>query len=183
MEEALSSINLGSDVESEIRNAVVAGNIATAHESQLNYYSWVGSGYLLINPKSGAGAYKISGGNNGSHTVSEGDAPENLLNFLFGVVLESVDQLGEAADRMAVKVFGWFSTAIDFFKIGKSCWNQFELLTVAVMVFSVLFFTAAFASVIVSLIAIIWLRIFLLSLMSFAAGLGIDGLRREYCGE
>jgi len=139
LEEALSSINLGSDVESEIRNAVVAGNIATAHDSPLNYYSWVGSGYLLINPKTGAGAYKISGGNNGSHTVSEGEAPENLLNFLFGVVLESVDQLGEAADRMAMKVFGWFTTAIDFFKIGKSCWNQFELLTVAVTAFSVLF--------------------------------------------
>lgn len=62
---ALTSINLGVDTENEIRNAVNAGKIATAHELQVNFRGWVGSGYLLIDPDTGAGAYKIAGGGNG----------------------------------------------------------------------------------------------------------------------
>lgn len=70
LELALSSINLSAEVESEIRNSVLAGQIATAHEAQLNYFGWVGSGYLLIDPETGAGAYKIAGGSNGGVLVA-----------------------------------------------------------------------------------------------------------------
>lgn len=56
------------EVESEIRNAVNAGRIATAHEQQIRFNDWVGSGYLLIDPATGAGAYKIAVGGNGSNT-------------------------------------------------------------------------------------------------------------------
>ncbi|EDM46102.1 YD repeat protein [Marinobacter algicola DG893] len=62
---ALSQINLSPEVETEIRNAVLAGKIATVHEQKLAYRNWVGSGYLLIDPETGAGAYKIAGGSNG----------------------------------------------------------------------------------------------------------------------
>lgn len=62
---ALSRINLSADAENDIRNAVNAGKIATAHEARLTYYGWVGEGYLLIDPNTGAGAYMISGGTNG----------------------------------------------------------------------------------------------------------------------
>jgi len=65
LELALSSINLSAEVESEIRNSVLTGSIATAHEAQLHYHGWVGSGYLLIDPQTGAGAYKIAGGDKG----------------------------------------------------------------------------------------------------------------------
>jgi hypothetical protein len=59
---ALSKINLGADVESDIRNAVNAGRVATAHESRINFNGWIGEGYILMDPKTGAGAYMISGG-------------------------------------------------------------------------------------------------------------------------
>lgn len=62
---ALSKINLGVDAEIDIRNAVNAGKIATAHESRLNYHGWIGEGYTLVDPNTGAGAYIISGGANG----------------------------------------------------------------------------------------------------------------------
>ncbi|TKV69706.1 sugar-binding protein [Marinobacter panjinensis] len=62
---AISQINLGSEVETEIRNAVSAGKIATVHEQKITYRNWVGAGYLLIDPETGAGAYKIAGGANG----------------------------------------------------------------------------------------------------------------------
>lgn len=47
---------------SVIRNAVLSGEIATVHEMQINFHGWVGSGYLLIDPEIGAGAYNIAGG-------------------------------------------------------------------------------------------------------------------------
>ncbi|MFL0798419.1 MAG: hypothetical protein K6L73_13130 [Cellvibrionaceae bacterium] len=65
LNEALAAINLSADTEAEIRNAVNAGKTATAHESQITFGNWVGSGYLLIDEQTGAGAYKIAGGSNG----------------------------------------------------------------------------------------------------------------------
>lgn len=76
---ALSRINLGADAEADIRNAVNAGKIATAHESRLNFNGWIGEGYTLIDPNTGAGAYMISGGGNGSAlTITLGAASAYL---------------------------------------------------------------------------------------------------------
>ncbi|QEY16817.1 sugar-binding protein [Cellvibrio sp. KY-GH-1] len=63
---ALSRINLGADAENDIRNAVNAGKIATAHEARINFIGWVGEGYILLDQNTGAGAYMISGGGNGA---------------------------------------------------------------------------------------------------------------------
>ena len=57
------------EVESEIRNSVLAGNMATVHENKLEFHGWVGSGYVLMDAATGAAAYKISGGMNGSSTA------------------------------------------------------------------------------------------------------------------
>ena len=65
LELALSKINLGHDAENDIRNAVNAGKVATAHENRINFNGWIGEGYTLIDPQTGAGAYMISGGGNG----------------------------------------------------------------------------------------------------------------------
>ncbi|QEY16814.1 hypothetical protein D0C16_13040 [Cellvibrio sp. KY-GH-1] len=65
---ALSRINLGADAENDIRNAVYAGKIATAHEARINFNGWIGEGYILMDPNTGAGGYMISGGGNGSET-------------------------------------------------------------------------------------------------------------------
>ncbi|MFL0798416.1 MAG: hypothetical protein K6L73_13115 [Cellvibrionaceae bacterium] len=65
LNEALNEINLDADTETEIRNAVNAGKTATAHEAQIIFNNWVGSGYILLDESTGAGAYKIAGGSNG----------------------------------------------------------------------------------------------------------------------
>ncbi|QEY16812.1 sugar-binding protein [Cellvibrio sp. KY-GH-1] len=66
---ALSKMSLGAPAESDIRNAVHAGQIATAHDSRINFNGWVGEGYILMDPNTGAGGYMISGGGNGSETT------------------------------------------------------------------------------------------------------------------
>jgi hypothetical protein len=65
VELALSRMTLGIEAENDIRNAVNAGKIATAHENRINFNGWVGEGYTLIDPRTGAGAYMIAGGGNG----------------------------------------------------------------------------------------------------------------------
>lgn len=84
---ALSKINLSADAENDIRNAVNAGKIATAHEARLNFNGWVGEGYILVDPKTGAGAYMISGGDNGGFLDYIG---ENANNFALVLGIASV---------------------------------------------------------------------------------------------
>ncbi len=62
---ALAAINLDTDIENEIRSAVNSGKVATAHEAPVAFSGTTVTGYLLIDPATGAGAYKISGGANG----------------------------------------------------------------------------------------------------------------------
>jgi hypothetical protein len=68
----LSKINLGEEAEEDIRNSVNAGKIATAHENKINFNGWIGEGYTLIDPQTGAGAYMISGGGNGGLLTLQG---------------------------------------------------------------------------------------------------------------
>ncbi len=76
LNEALSAINLGADIENEIKNAVNAGKIATAHELPIDFSGGTNSGYLLIDPQTGAGAYLIASGASGGFLSS------NLADFL-----------------------------------------------------------------------------------------------------
>ncbi|ELA09186.1 hypothetical protein MOMA_02235 [Moraxella macacae 0408225] len=61
----LPKLNHGQDVMNDIRNAVNAGHIVTAHERNISVKGWHGSGYIILDPYTGAGAYLIDGGVNG----------------------------------------------------------------------------------------------------------------------
>lgn len=50
----------------DVQNAVAAGKIVTISKSQISYKGWTGTGYVLLDPKTGAGAYLIGGGMDGS---------------------------------------------------------------------------------------------------------------------
>jgi hypothetical protein len=50
----------------EMQNALSAGKEVTVHQSPINQSGWTGSGYIITDPATGAGAYKISGGANGA---------------------------------------------------------------------------------------------------------------------
>ncbi len=65
LELALSKITISSESENDIRNAVNAGKVVTAHEHRINFNGWIGEGYTVIDPQTGAGGYLIAGGGNG----------------------------------------------------------------------------------------------------------------------
>jgi hypothetical protein len=63
---ALSSIQLPAELEREIADAVGAGKIVSTHQSPLHAAGQVTSGYIILDAETGAGAYKINSGADGS---------------------------------------------------------------------------------------------------------------------
>lgn len=61
----LSQIQIDDAIRMEIQNALNAGRTVTVHEKPIMVSGWSGSGYIIEDPMTGAGAYKISGGANG----------------------------------------------------------------------------------------------------------------------
>ena len=61
----LPSINHDADTMSEIRAALNADKLVITHTHAVSVPGWTGSGYLILDQETGAGAYKISGGSNG----------------------------------------------------------------------------------------------------------------------
>ena len=58
-------LSLSANVMTDIRDNVAVGRTVTVHEKTIHYKGWKGSGYIIIDPNSGAGAYLIDGGANG----------------------------------------------------------------------------------------------------------------------
>jgi hypothetical protein len=63
----LPQINVDPDVMTEMQNALSIGKEVTVHQSPITQSGWTGTGYIITDPATGAGAYKISGGANGAY--------------------------------------------------------------------------------------------------------------------
>ena len=61
----LPQLNLGSLARTEIIQGLNAGKEVITHTDQISVPGWTGEGYIITDPETGAGAYKISGGGNG----------------------------------------------------------------------------------------------------------------------
>jgi hypothetical protein len=65
----VASLATDADTKAEISNALYAGMEVTVHQADINANGWTGMGYMILDPDSGAGAYKISGGANGGWII------------------------------------------------------------------------------------------------------------------
>ncbi len=61
----LSQLLIDADAKADIANAVNAGKEVTVAKTNISLNGWSGSGYIVIDPITGAGAYMISGGLSG----------------------------------------------------------------------------------------------------------------------
>jgi hypothetical protein len=68
----LPKISASDKVIEDIQDAVAAGKEVTIHEKPINAFGWQGTGYAVIDPQTGAGAYLIDGEANGSFLVIMG---------------------------------------------------------------------------------------------------------------
>jgi transglutaminase-like putative cysteine protease len=116
---ALSRINLGMDAENDIRNAVNAGKIATAHEARINFNGWVGEGYTLIDPNTGAGAYMISGGGNGGFLKKLSDAFTKY--YLLGAIFKELNAKSYILKFFTTAVLQVFGAVVGAVKLFNGC--------------------------------------------------------------
>ncbi len=62
---SLSNVTINASDRTEIRNALLTGKNVVVHERPVSVINWTGSGYLILDPPTGSGAYLISGGADG----------------------------------------------------------------------------------------------------------------------
>lgn len=88
-------LNCDSGTIQDLQNAVTAGKTVTISQSKITQNGWTGSGYIIFDPNTGAGAYMIGGGLDGS----------NILPYASGVIT------GAAAAMLCTALIGMMSMA------------------------------------------------------------------------
>lgn len=63
---ALQQMTIPIEIKNEIALALSLGKEVNVHEKSIQVFDWQGVGYIVIDPETGGGAYKIAGGGNGS---------------------------------------------------------------------------------------------------------------------
>ena len=103
LDQALASIELSDEVETDIRNSVYAGKEVTAHERPVNFFGSQSSGYIVLDPYSGALAAGV---------ISGFIAYLNgfLSTFLLAVAFSFIDPLVVAA---LIVMFSMFMNMIN----------------------------------------------------------------------
>ena len=72
VDQVLPLLNHDSIIMDEIRTSINVGKEVTTHESTVSVPGWSGAGYIIIDPRNGDGAYKITGGKNGGSSNEPG---------------------------------------------------------------------------------------------------------------
>lgn len=102
----ISSLQISSDVKTEIQNAINAGKKVIVSQSEVQYYEWKGVGYVILDPTTGVGAYMISGGLAGGGTAKVLTDPPIRMSkdsfayqyiksvFLNSVIINSIALIG-----------------------------------------------------------------------------------------
>lgn len=96
----LASVSIPQDVKDELANALSSGKVVTFHEANITSGQFSGVGYIIIDPDTGAGAYKIAGGPNGADLIETILAMIVIISL---VVLEFLFILSGAA------MLAWFA--------------------------------------------------------------------------
>ncbi|WP_062268299.1 transglutaminase-like domain-containing protein [Endozoicomonas arenosclerae] len=162
---ALESINLSAQVESDIRNSVKAGKIVTAHgEPLLSGNGW-NAGYLIIDPSSGSGAYKIASGDNGG--LLEG--VQYILMWLGWAFTYKAGLLGVSPNPVA-PFFTVAWTTIGAIQIASSCEDPIARALAM----------TAFISAVIVMFFLLTLVAFPLSLLSSVAGFHLIGFYKRW---
>lgn len=84
--ESLGNLMAEEALKEEITAEVNSGKIIIIPQKEITINEWIGTGYMIIDPETGAGAYKISGGLNGGATTFN-ITMDMLTGVFFGVTI------------------------------------------------------------------------------------------------
>ncbi|QZA80715.1 hypothetical protein [Deefgea piscis] len=96
---AVNQLTVSTEIKDEIRNAANSGKQITVSQNNVNIGGWTGAGYIILDPDTGAGAYKISGGANGGwfSGLAAGVSIGATFAFIGLASLETLTLLGVAS--------------------------------------------------------------------------------------
>jgi hypothetical protein len=80
---------------SDIRDAVAAGREVLVHTHPIQVPGWVGAGYIILDPATGAGAWKITGGANGGSL----EPPVGSVETMWSILSEWGGDIGKVAAK------------------------------------------------------------------------------------
>lgn len=109
LEQALSQISAGQDIKQDIRVGINAGRIATIHQNPVTVGGTTGFGYTIIDPRTGAGAYRISGGASGG---SLSVLLAGITGFLDGQTAKRNNLFHSQQARLAARYSGLITVAV-----------------------------------------------------------------------
>jgi hypothetical protein len=136
----LPNIHHDSQTLDEIHAALATGKEVITHTDAVSVPGWSGAGYIILDPTTGNGAYKIGGGANGSFL-------DNLFIkglFYIGAFLSLLDKnpgLAAALDAVVAGLSVLVSTIVNLIELVSGC-NSVGF--TAVIIFSLVFATLIF---------------------------------------
>ena len=147
--EILPKLNHSTDVMTDVRNAINAGKEVTISQTQVHAFGWSGTGYIVLDPESGVGAYLIGGGADGGWTNIEiPELPESL-----GIWALFAEEFGKGVAVGAGKFISKLSDFLDYSKIIKECGLTFALARLA----GILAFTAGITGLLLPYLTLVGL--------------------------
>jgi hypothetical protein len=111
LETALAAIDLNTSVEREIREAVYAGKEVTTHSHRINFYGKVTAGYIIVDPLTGNGVYKIATGEDGAFLFLMYMGVNALFGISIYLVVAAIFTAGSiwiALGLIALVMIDWF---------------------------------------------------------------------------
>lgn len=133
VDEVLPRLMISLDVKQEIRDAVWAGRQVSVPERNISYLGWVGTGYIVVDTETGAGAYKISGGQNGAKAILK-----FLDNFLmvFGpyTTFKAWVLLGDTLGDTFANFFALIGITLGIFDIVGRCAQAGQEIVIQILV-------------------------------------------------
>jgi hypothetical protein len=104
----------------ELRSSLAVGREVIVHTDPISVPGWTGAGYVIIDPQTGAGAWKIAGGANGGFLGALNESLSLLWGGLIDSAISILGMLSETVKTLALvaKLTGYFDMLKE---IGSSC--------------------------------------------------------------
>lgn len=123
------------EIKDEIRNSVIQGRVITIPEKPITYRGWTGTGWVDMDPVTGAAGYMIQGGLAGGELVEAADGWLNkwgLLTDLGGILVEKISYTDHYGHQQ-VRYRWFFSKKFTTTAFGRAFAQAFQVISLLIL--------------------------------------------------